>query len=205
MRILLSMLFAFVIIGCTKDDLQYQNEFDKSYKAFQQFKKDNNNSYTYKTVSSSWIGISSEYTFEIINGVVISRAFTHTIIGNTKKPETGWTEEIAKSAFKSIGYSDEAIDKLIESGNLLSILEWSENKEELGTKKDESNIWTLDEVYEKAKNEWLIRRKDAEVYFENKNNSLISSAGFVPNNCQDDCFRGIRISYIIPLSKHGHW
>lgn len=55
---------------------------------------------------------------------------------------------------------------------------------------------TLDEVYGKAKNEWLIKRKNVKTYFEANNGGLISTCGFVEDGCMDDCFRGIRIAYI---------
>ena len=55
---------------------------------------------------------------------------------------------------------------------------------------------TLDEIYEKARTEWLLKRKDATSYFEAKNDGMISSCGYVNNNCADDCFVGITINLI---------
>jgi len=34
------------------------------------------------------------------------------------------------------------------------------------------------------------KKKRPKVYFEAKNDGLISSEGYVPDNCQDDCFVG---------------
>lgn len=188
------LLFTLLIFSCKKDELEYQNDFEKSYKAFQKLKNESNNSYRYKTTAhSSYDGIRKEYTFEIVKGVLIKRSFMFNEIGNIKRPETGWTEELAKSAFKAIDYTEEAIAHLIHN------LEWSENEEELGTKEPPYNLWTLEQVYEKAKEEWLIKRSNVQIYFETKNNGLISYAGYVPTGCQDDCFRGISIIEIKKL------
>ncbi|MDP2414077.1 hypothetical protein [Daejeonella sp.] len=55
----------------------------------------------------------------------------------------------------------------------------------------------LDAVYDKAANEWLkADKKQNIIYFEAKNQGMISTSGYVPNGCQDDCFTGIRISNI---------
>ena len=77
-------------------------------------------------------------------------------------------------------------------------MEWTENENEINshTNSGASYALTLDQVYEKARTEWLIKRKDATVYFEANNNGLISSCGYVPDGCMDDCFRGITISSV---------
>lgn len=77
--------------------------------------------------------------------------------------------------------------------------EWVEDADDLNSHPNGYNTITLDDIYHKAKTEWLIKRKDAEVYFETKNNGMISSCGFVPNGCADDCFRGISINLIEAL------
>jgi hypothetical protein len=74
-------------------------------------------------------------------------------------------------------------------------LEWTENENEINNH-PESPALTLDEVYDKARNEWLLKRKSAKTYFEAKNNGLISSCGYVEDGCQDDCFIGIYIDSI---------
>jgi hypothetical protein len=55
---------------------------------------------------------------------------------------------------------------------------------------------TLDQIYELAKNDLLLKRADVSISFESKNSGLISAAGYVQNGCQDDCFRGINIKSI---------
>lgn len=78
------------------------------------------------------------------------------------------------------------------------IIEWTENKNELNTHESSAaaETITLDQVYQKAEKEWLIKRENAETYFEVDSAGLISTAGYVPNNCADDCFNGITIREI---------
>lgn len=84
-----------------------------------------------------------------------------------------------------------------QPGNVITIHEeWVESEQELNSHKNYGAILTLDEIYEKAKTELLIKRDDGEISFESKNNGMISSCGFVPKNCADDCFSGFRISFI---------
>lgn len=67
----------------------------------------------------------------------------------------------------------------------------------LNTHREGHEVLTLDQVYVKAQTEWLkADKKMNDVYFETNNNGMISSAGFVPKGCQDDCFTGITITEI---------
>ncbi|MBN9299821.1 MAG: hypothetical protein J0I41_22655 [Filimonas sp.] len=79
--------------------------------------------------------------------------------------------------------------------------EWTEDESHLDTHPQSGAlpIWTLDDIYEKAKIDWLQKRDDATTYFETKNNGMISNCGYVPNSCADDCFRGITITLIEAL------
>ncbi|WP_341225743.1 hypothetical protein [uncultured Arcticibacterium sp.] len=78
------------------------------------------------------------------------------------------------------------------------IIEWTENENELNTHTDPAaaETITLDKVYEKAQLDWLVKRDDTETYFEVDTEGLISTAGYVPNGCADDCFVGISIRKI---------
>jgi len=81
------------------------------------------------------------------------------------------------------------------------IEEWNEDVNTLNTHEHGAALLTLDQVYDLAKNDLLLKRANAETSFEAKNDGLISSAGYVENGCQDDCFRGISIRSIIKLSQ----
>ncbi|HEX5552040.1 MAG TPA: hypothetical protein VFX43_02245 [Chitinophagaceae bacterium] len=73
---------------------------------------------------------------------------------------------------------------------------WSEVGDSLNTHPGGAASLTLDEIYDKAKTEWLIKRDNAHISFEAKNNGMISTCGYRDKNCVDDCFRGITIDYI---------
>lgn len=90
------------------------------------------------------------------------------------------------------------IAKSIERpSNQIFILEqWEEEGTTLKTHSNGSALKSLDEVYLQAKSEWLLKRKNIKNYFEAKNGGMISSCGFVEDNCADDCFVGIKISSI---------
>lgn len=76
--------------------------------------------------------------------------------------------------------------------------EWVETEAELGSHETSGAypLSTLDDIYMKAQDDWLRKRKDADTFFEAKNNGLISLCGYTPHDCVDDCFRGIGINVI---------
>ncbi|REG99025.1 hypothetical protein [Flavobacterium aquicola] len=157
------------ISSCESDNTD-RNEFKNSNMTLSEFKKSTNNSYKYIVSGMTWIGLAWETTIIISNGKVIERQFKYT---NT----SGLKNNIPKEE-----------------------LEWTENESKIGS---HTNIaaapLTLDEIYNKAEQEWLIKRDNAEIYFETENNGLISTCGYVINGCQDDCFIGIHIKNIEPF------
>lgn len=74
--------------------------------------------------------------------------------------------------------------------------QWTEDEATLNSHNAGAISRTLDDIYEQAKNDWLKPRPDAQTYFETENNGMISSCGYVPDGCADDCFRGISIKSI---------
>lgn len=171
------LLIALLLVGCLissceSDDTENLNEFEKSYSALSDFKKETNNSYKYTTTFHSWIGFGWETTIVVSNGTVTQRQF-----------------------------------KYINAGKIVNDipeeeLQWTENGSEIGNHKNiGSDPLTLDEIYAKAKQEWLLKRDNVETHFETNNNGLISTCGYVNNGCQDDCFIGIHIKTIEPLAQ----
>lgn len=161
------------IISCKKDSISHQDEFEKSYKAWLAFKQTTNNSYTYTVNWGSWTGYGSETVLKVKDGVIVSRQFTATQLvyptaggAPTKQTVRSWLE---------VGATVNTHDKNEGAAALI----------------------TLDEVYDKARNIWLkADKKENEVYFEARNNGMISDCGYIPKNCQDDCSIGISISSI---------
>lgn len=83
-----------------------------------------------------------------------------------------------------------------QTGEEVLAAEWVENEANLNSHEQGAPARNLDEVYSIAKNDWLLKRSDATTYFEAANNGMLSTAGYVPTGCMDDCFTGIHISFI---------
>lgn len=162
---LLILFVAAILVSCKKDKIEYANEFEKSFKAWTDFKSISNNSYQYTTGTVSWTGYSTETTITVLNGKVINRSY------------------MAK------GRKD-------DQTTLLVLGQWEEDVNALNTHDDGAPLLTLDQIYELAKNDLLLRRPDVRISFEAKNSGMISAAGSVQDGCQDDCFRGVRIKSI---------
>ncbi|WPV01892.1 hypothetical protein SNE26_08910 [Mucilaginibacter sp. cycad4] len=168
------LIFLFAIIGlyaCKKD--ANDTAYDKSYKAWQNFKAESKNSYTYTVNAGSIFGYGSETKITVQNGAVVSRDYLSYTLEYTaaNTPPT-----------KKIGD------------------QWYEDKNSLNQHAAGAAPITLDQVYQKAKNEWLAAdKKKNTIYFETNNDGMISIASYVPNGCQDDCSTGIAISEIKAL------
>lgn len=77
--------------------------------------------------------------------------------------------------------------------------QWEEDEQNINTHESHGRALTLDEIYDLAKTQWLVKQKGVSTTFEVNNNGMISSCGYVPNNCADDCFFGITIKSIEKL------
>lgn len=148
------------------ENIAYPNEFVKSQQAWLAFKSSTENSYKYVITDASWSGLRWETTITVEKGAITKRSFQYT---STK----GLPENISAEE-----------------------REWTEEENEIGAHENGAEPLTLDEVYAKARAEWLLKRENTEFFFETKNNGLISTCGYVLKNCADDCFRGINIKKI---------
>lgn len=157
-------------ISCSNDDdLNYQNDFEKSKSAWLDFKITSDNSYQYVVTGGSVFSTYGwETTITVSNGVVIQRDFVY--LGtpeNIPQEDLAWTE--------------------------------NENEIDSHQNSNAASPLTLDEIYTKAEKVWLIKRKNTTSYFETENNGLISTCGYTEKNCMDDCFIGIKIKSITSL------
>lgn len=162
------LLAASLFTACKKDNIEYSNDFQKSYRIWTNFKASSGNSYRYTVGSSSWTGLATETIITVESGKVTHRSF---------------------------------VLKTFNQNSSVPVIreQWDEDQTTLNTHANGATAITLDEIYKKAETEWLIKRKDAATYFETKNNGMISSCGYTPDNCADDCFTGIHISSIEKL------
>jgi len=165
------LLICTLLAACKKSNLNFQDDFEKSYHTWLDFKQKYANWYDYEVVTSSWTGVSSQTIITVKDGKVVQRYFKLFV-------PTGYQVTIPP-------------DKM----------EWTETESQIDTHPNGGAAapLTLDQVYEKARTEWLPKRANAKTYFEAKNDGMISSCGYVEDGCQDDCFIGITIAFIHTL------
>lgn len=131
--------------------------------------KESTNNSYQYTVRSATWTGTKETTISVSNGVITKRHYEYTATGSPSK-----------------GLSKDKV-------------EWTENENEIGTHQNGAEGLTLDAVYDKAQQNWLIKRENSQTYFETQNNGMISTCGYRHKNCADDCFNGIHIKNIEAL------
>ncbi|ACU58883.1 hypothetical protein [Chitinophaga pinensis] len=90
-------------------------------------------------------------------------------------------------------------ERIPGSPDFVTRTQWEEDAASLGSHTAGAGLFTLDDIYSSAKNDWLKKRDNAKTYFEANNHGMISSCGYVEDGCADDCFRGISIGFIETL------
>ncbi len=189
------LLISLILISCSKSDLQYESKFETSVRAWESFKKESDNSYSYTTRSGSWTGWTSEITTTVDQGKIKKIAYIVPKLSTTNRPEGGWTLASFSEALKKMGYTDAEIKKHEEDRTFENI-EWIEDESNFG---EHGNTLqrTLDDIYRLAKEDWLVKRKGVTNYLETENNGLISKVGKYEEGCMDDCFIGVDIVSIV--------
>lgn len=197
--ILLILLTSAVFSTCKKSDLQYESEFERSYKVWLDFQVSSGDSYRYVVSRLTWSGSTWLTAITVKEGRIVQRDFYYSVFDYVRRPAGGWTSAEADEFLEFRGTTSEEFFKK-EGFTLLEALQWTETEENLGTKtysySPASPLYTLEDIYTRARTEWLKKRSDAETFFETDNNGLISRAGFVPDGCIDNCFFGIYIESI---------
>ncbi|MEE1944880.1 hypothetical protein VRU48_07175 [Pedobacter sp. KR3-3] len=160
------LLLAGLFASCKKSDIAFESDFARSYKTYTAFKSSTNDSYRYQVNTASWTGHSTETIITVKNGKVVKRAYVAKNISGGPTPQ------------------------------IVVVEQWIEEEGSLNTHANGAATLTLDQIYEKARTVWLLKRKGAKTSLETKNNGMISSCGYVEDNCADDCFNGISIAFI---------
>ncbi|MBV7533253.1 hypothetical protein [Chitinophaga sp. sic0106] len=160
------LLITLLFAACKKDKIEHKSDFQNSYNAWMDFKKASSNSYRYTVATSSWIGLNSETTVTVQSGKIVHRTY------------------IAKGPDANI------------PSTVVTYEQWEEDEAAVNSHTSGFAAVTLDEIYRQAEQEWLVKRADATISFEAKNNGMVSTCGYVLKGCMDDCFMGIRITVI---------
>lgn len=87
-----------------------------------------------------------------------------------------------------------------QTGAKTIVEQWVEHITTLNVHKNAAAL-TLDEVYLKAKHDWLVKSNTRDTYFENTNQGMISTAGYTTKDCMDDCFNGIKINFVRKITN----
>jgi len=158
--------------SCKKDEIaKKHDDLNNSYRVWLNYKSSIHNSYSYTQNYGSVFGYNTEIKTAIKDGKFISRDLTLTRYhpDNTNKKDT--------------------------------LKQWHEGASNLNTHGIEAgDLLTIDDIYDQSRKVYLKTDvKKNMVIFEANNNGILSSCGYIPNGCQDDCFNGINISSITPL------
>lgn len=165
--------FFSLFFSCSADAMQeklsvegeYGYDFRESKAAWKNLKKEHGNSYEYVVLEQSFTGHGSETTIEVVEGKVMGRYYIAFIISD-------------EDGSKNITHRYEET-----------------SKREIGSHSLGAPPYTIDDLYRTCLSKYLTVDHEAnEVYFETNSEGLMILCGFVPVGCQDDCYRGIRIS-----------
>lgn len=166
MKFTITLCFAFLLIFSSCEKSEDFQEFNLSEQKWQNFKNENNNSYLYIESTSSWTGTQTDLEVLVKNGKIINRKF------------------------RAYTFND-------RNSNDTTVLEsWDEKENEIHQHEDRIKSLTLDELYKDTKQKLTGAGRIKNFMFLSENNGMISLAGYILDNCADDCFVGKRISLI---------
>ena len=171
--VVLLPLISLLLTSCSADAMQsklnvegeHGFDFRESRTAWKNLKKQHGDSYMYRVLEQSFTGHGSETTIEVLEGKVKARFYVAFIISDEDGSKT-ITDSYEETHKKDIGSHSLGAPPL-----------------------------TIDQLYSTCLSKYLTVDHDAnEVYFETNEDGVMMLCGFVPVGCQDDCYRGIRIS-----------
>jgi hypothetical protein len=159
-------LFMMIAVLSACKKESFQSDLSKSRDAWQDFKKTSNNTYAYTVTTSSWAGFGASTTILVSNGIVSGRE-----------------------------YASYTLDG--QTGQKTTQDSWSESRTTLNSHQAGAAAITMDAVYDQAAAVWLKADVNKNtIYFETNNQGMISTCGYAPKECMDDCFTGIHITGI---------
>ncbi|WP_152286662.1 hypothetical protein [Flavicella marina] len=171
---LLPLFILFITtIACEQDSIDITDSFksengltyNESLDNWNNLKSVHGNSYSYQVPNYSWTGNSSTTTITVQNGIVIAREYE-----SLKPNEPGLQPEFIES------------------------ITYQENKSELGTHEFGADIKTIDDYYNDCSTKYLTVDQETNMLtLSTDQTGMITSCGYTPENCADDCYRGITI------------
>lgn len=197
---LISMMF--LLFSCSKDEslnIEHESAYKKSLKKWEAFKSENNNSYTYVIETDRIFStLPSRITLTVENGILTKRSGYKKDLQVVQRPETGWTAENIREALISANMDNAQIEEML-TADFIANMEWEEDQNNLGKYDPTGLTMTIDQIYQKAKDTWLVPSKDDEAIFETNNKGIISMVGIRLKPYEDIPFNGVRIVSITAL------
>jgi hypothetical protein len=137
--------------------------YSESRSQWLQMKEENGNSYEYTIGVISWTGDGNNTVLTIEEGKVVARKYEEFFMD----PDTG---------VKTYGFR------------------YSETGAEIGAHEKGAKPMTMDALYGICLAEYLVADPDNNtVYFNTDGQGIMTTCGFVPDGCADDCFVGINL------------
>ncbi|MFZ0489894.1 MAG: hypothetical protein WAM00_06610 [Salegentibacter sp.] len=141
--------------------------YNDSKVLWEELKTTNGNSYNYTIRFLSFAGFGSNTTITVTEGVVTERRYE---AFEQREAEGGLIEEIVES--------------YVETGA------------DIGTHEEGAEALNIDELYDVCISKYLVvSPAENTVYFNTWGEGVISTCGYVPDGCMDDCFIGFEMSH----------
>lgn len=197
---LISMML--LLFSCSKDDslsIDHESAYKKSLKKWENFKSESNNSYTYVIETYRFFSSPpSRITLTVENGILTKRSGYKMDLFAVQRPESGWTKENIREALISTNMDNARIEEML-TADFIANMEWEEDQNNLGKYDPKDLAMTIDQIYQKAKDTWLVPTKDSEAIFETDNKGIISLVGIKLKPYEDVPFNGVRIVSVAAL------
>ncbi|MGX1642013.1 hypothetical protein [Sphingobacterium mizutaii] len=197
---LISMMLLF--FSCSKDNslsIDHESAYKKSLKKWETFKSESNNSYTYVIETYRFFSSPpSRITLTVENGILTKRSGYKMDLFAVQRPESGWTKENIREALISTNMDNARIEEML-TADFIANMDWEEDQNNLGKYDPKDLAMTIDQIYQKAKDTWLVPTKDSEAIFETDNKGIISLVGIKLKPYEDVPFNGVRIVSVTAL------
>lgn len=197
---LISMML--LLFSCSKDDslsIDHESAYKKSLKKWENFKSESNNSYTYVIETYRFFSSTpSRITLTVENGILTKRSGYKMDLFAVQRPESGWTKENIREALISTNMDNARIEEML-TADFIANMDWEEDQNNLGKYDPKDLAMTIDQIYQKAKDTWLVPTKDSEAIFETDNKGIISLVGIKLKPYEDVPFNGVRIVSVTAL------
>ncbi len=197
---LISMML--LLFSCSKDDslsIDHESAYKKSLKKWENFKSESNNSYTYVIETYRFFSSPpSRVTLTVENGILTKRSGYKMDLFAVQRPESGWTKENIREALISTNMDNARIEEML-TADFIANMDWEEDQNNLGKYDPKDLAMTIDQIYQKSKDTWLVPTKDSEAIFETDNKGIISLVGIKLKPYEDVPFNGVRIVSVTAL------